>query len=72
MTKITAQDFIDAFNSLSTQPIQKQEWKLFETKQHWLKVKPFGIEWTNEQLDNAIDGYIGEQKGIKCYLTPLF
>ena len=68
--KVTKEDLVKAYKQLSNMPIEKQVFRIFNTKAYWLKVKPFGIEWTEEQLDNTVDGFIGEQKGIKCYITP--
>ena len=72
MTTITPKDFKKAYEVIRDLPIQKQTYNLYYTKEYWLNQKPLKIEWSKEQLDNAIDGYIGEQKGIKCYVSHLF
>ena len=68
--ELTKEDFVKALEKLNKMPIEKKVFRIFETKEYWLKVKPFGIEWTEDQLNNTLDGFIGEQKGIKCYITP--
>jgi hypothetical protein len=70
MSEINKEDFVKALEQLNKMPIEKKVYRIFETKAYWLKVKPFGIEWEEEQLNSTLDGFIGEQKGIKCYITP--
>lgn len=43
------------------------------SKQVWLSkiMKTLGFNFTEEKIDNAIDGLIGERMGIKCYVTKL-
>lgn len=45
----------------------------FHSKQIWLSktMKKLGFDFTEEEIDSAIDGFIGERMGIKCYVTYL-
>jgi len=53
--------------------IVKQEYALTFTVEMWKLLSDTEMySMTHEQIDNAINGYIGEFNGVKCYITPLF
>jgi len=65
------EDFTKAFNSLVQMPIHKQDYTLTLNINTWKKIRCY-YNWTDEELSNAINGYIGEKNGIKCYIHSLF
>lgn len=73
MTTITskniAEEFQKIYNNMPNHMLE-DKLKLFHTKQMWQKIRHL-YDWTDEELDNAVDGYIGIKYGIKCYLTIL-
>ncbi len=65
------EDFTKAFNLLVQMPIPKQDYTLTLNINTWKKIRCY-YNWTDEELSNAINGYIGEKNGIKCYIHSLF
>jgi hypothetical protein len=52
-------------------PIHKQDYTLTLNINTWKKIRCY-YNWTDEELSNAENGYIGEKNGIKCYINTLF
>lgn len=44
---------------------------LVNTKQEWQQkgMKKLGFYFTDEEIKNHKNGFIGERQGIRCYLT---
>jgi len=42
---------------------------IIKTKSQWLMQSMIPI--TEEEIDNAVNGYIGNKMGINCYITKL-